>query len=192
MKVTPGTAAVIAVLLIAFTMALTPLFKLFTIDYIVDYSSFSTVDVYRMAGQVKEFAEERGRSFSTERVMNDDGLLKMFTVMLIFVGTLFAAGFAALFASSVMLTVKGSGLAFWRTVRIALRLCFWGNMVMFICLYAADRYIISGETRIEPADIMWVRSGFYVFESLAAAGAVLSDIQTLRLRRGRKLAKNET
>ncbi|MBQ1537387.1 MAG: zinc ribbon domain-containing protein [Ruminococcus sp.] len=182
MKETPDAAAVIAVLLIAFVMALTPLFKLYSIDYIADSGSFSTTDVYRMAGQFKDFAEEHGRTIDAERVKNDDGILKIASVMLIFVGVLFASGFAALLTSSVMLTLKGSGLAFWRTVRVALRLCFWGNMVMLLCLYAADRYIMSGETRISPSDILWVRSGFWVFECLAAAGALLADIRTLGLR----------
>ena len=191
MKFTSDMAAVIAVLLIAFTMALTPLFRMYTIDYIADSGSFSTVDVYRMAGQIKDFAEEHGKAITAEKVKNDDGLIRMAAVMLVFVGLLFASGFAALFTSSVMLTVKGSGLAFWRTVRIALRLCFWGNMVMFICLYAADRYIISGETRIEPADVMWVKTGFYVIEALAVAGAVLSDIRAISLRQSVE-QKNET
>lgn len=189
---TPGSAAVIAVLLIAFTMVLTPLIRLYTVDYISERAEFSAVDIYRTAGQIKEFAEDRGRTFSADKVMNDDGVLKMLVVMMTTVGVLYAAGFAALAVSSVILAVRGSGLAFWRAVRVSIRLSFWGNMALFICLMAADRYIISGESRIDMSDVLWVRTGFYILEALGVIGASVADIQTFRLRRARKLAKNET
>lgn len=195
MKVTPGSSAVIAVLLIAFAMVLTPLFKLYTIDYIVERSEFSAVDIYRMAGQVKEFTEERGRSLDADRVKNDDGLLKMIVVMLATVGIFFGTGFAALAVSSGMLAICGSGLAFWRTIRVSLRLCFWGNALLFLCLVAADRYIVSGMDGVEIQDIMWIKSGFWVLGALAVIGAAIADVQTLRLRRARsaeRVQKNET
>ena len=180
---TRGMIPVITVLVIAFVMVLTPLFRLYTVDYISERAEFSPVDIYRTAGQIKELAEERGKAVTAEKVMKDDGMLKMMVVMMITVGILYAAGFGSLTVSSVLLTVRGSGLGFWRAVRTAIRLCFWGNMLLFLCLMAVDRYIISGESRIEMSDVLWVRTGFYILQALGVTGAVISDIQTLRLRK---------